>query len=158
MRRRIWAEYALAATFWTTVLIVVARFDAWKYFLCLYFLPAFFAANLQSWRKYIEHVGMTGATINGCTRSIVAPTLMGRLGSFTLLHEPFHGVHHRHAGLPHAELPGRADVLQPSAPGERPPFRSYSHALIDLLRNLPDPKVGGQWNRAESEPRDKDAA
>jgi fatty acid desaturase len=146
VRRRIWKEYALTVAFWTTVLVLVNHFGVWKYFLCMHFAPAFIAANLQSWRKYIEHLGMTGGTINGSTRSIVANGFMGKLVSFTLLHEPFHGVHHRHATLPHCELPSRASVLQPNAPGERPPFRSYAHAAIDVLRNLGDPRIGAQWN------------
>jgi fatty acid desaturase len=150
VRRRVWAEYALTASFWTTVLILVAHFGVWKYFLCLYFFPAFIAANLQSWRKYIEQVGMTGSTINGCTRSIITPTWMGRLVAFTLLHEPFHGVHHRHAGLPHSELPGRLEVLQPKEPDDLPPFPSYRHAFVHLLKNLANPKVGSQWLREPS--------
>jgi hypothetical protein len=43
-------------------------------------------------------------------------------------------------------LPFRASVLQPNAPGELPPFRSYAHAAIDVLRNLGDPRIGAQWN------------
>ena len=146
VRRRIWKEYAGAAIFWTVALSAVTYFGVWKYFLTVYFAPAFIAATLQSWRKYIEHVGMTGATVNGCTRSIVAKGPLGRLMALTLLHEPFHGVHHRHSTLPHPELPSRASVLEPSAPGERPPFRSYTHALGDLLRCLADPRIGEHWH------------
>jgi fatty acid desaturase len=79
------------------------------------------------------------------TRSIVADTWVGRLVAFSLLHEPFHGVHHQHAGLPHAKLPQFASSLAPKAPGERPPFPSYRHALLDLLRSLGNPRVGAQW-------------
>lgn len=147
VRRRIWKEYALTLVFWSSVLMAVNHFHVWKYFLCMHFAPAFIAANLQSWRKYVEHLGMTGGTINGSTRSIVANGLWGRLVSLTLLHEPFHGVHHRHATLPHCELPSRASVLQPSAPGEKPPFRGYTHAAIDVLRSLSDPRIGAQWNQ-----------
>jgi fatty acid desaturase len=149
LRRRIWAEYALMAVFWTAVVSTVAWLGAWKYFFWLYLGPAFIAANLQSWRKYIEHVGLTGSTINSSTRSIVAPGPLGRLVALTLLHEPFHGVHHRHGSLPHAELPGHASILEPETPEERPPFRSYRHALVDLLRNLADPRVGPQWKQKD---------
>ena len=79
----------------------------------MYLAPAVLAANLQSWRKYIEHVGMTGDTVNGSTRSIVAKSWLGRLVAFTLLHEPFHGVHHQRAGLPHSVLPQHVEKLQP---------------------------------------------
>ncbi|MGB7793042.1 MAG: hypothetical protein WBL39_17720, partial [Terrimicrobiaceae bacterium] len=63
----------------------------WRYFLWLYLAPVFLAANMQSLRKYIEHVGLTGSGVNNCTRSIVSHGWLGRLVSFTLLHEPYHG-------------------------------------------------------------------
>lgn len=148
LRRRIWAELALSAGVWFCLLLAVAWSGAWKYFLWMYLAPAYLASNLQSWRKYIEHVGLTGSTVNSSTRSIVAEGLLGRLVSFTLLHEPFHGVHHRHAGLPHAELPQRVSELEPKNVGEVPPFPSYRHALMDLLRNLSDPRAGAQWLKA----------
>ncbi|MEA3209601.1 MAG: hypothetical protein QOE70_2658 [Chthoniobacter sp.] len=150
VRRRIWAELALTVVVWIAVLSAVAWFAVWKYFLWMYLVPAVIAGNLQSWRKYMEHVGLTGSTVNSSTRSIVSESWLGRVVAFTLLHEPFHGVHHRRAGLTHAELPHFAADLQPTSPGERPPFPSYRHALLDLLRNLADPRVGAQWNAAKS--------
>ena len=86
--------------------------------------PAWLAANLQSWRKYIEHVGLTGATVRSGTRSIVSEGWLGQFVAFTLLHEPYHGVHHQHAGLSHAELPFFANELTPETPDELPPFPS----------------------------------
>ena len=149
VRRRIWAELVLAATFWTLVLWAMAAFGLWKYFFWLYLAPALLAANLQSWRKYIEHVGMTGDTVNGSTRSIVANNWSGRLVAFTLLHEPFHGVHHQRAGLPHSVLPQHVERLQPKNPGERMPFPNYRHAFADLMRSLANPRVGPQWRTME---------
>jgi fatty acid desaturase len=111
----------------------------------MYLAPGMLAANLQSWRKYIEHVGMTGDTPNGATRSIVAKSWMGRLLAFTLLHEPFHGVHHQRAGLPHSVLPQHLEKLEPKNPGEKPPYKGYRYALIELMRCLSDPRVGPQW-------------
>ncbi len=145
LRRRIWREFALTAVVWTGILAAVASLDGWTYFLWLHLIPGSLAANMQSVRKSIEHVGLTGSTINSATRSIVANDWLGRFVSFTLLHEPFHGVHHRFPGLPHAELPGHAGELTPNAPAERPPFRSYGHAFRDLLQNFADPRVGAQW-------------
>jgi fatty acid desaturase len=145
LRRRIWIEFALTGFVWAAIVTGVAVFNVWKYFLWLYLIPAWLAANMQSVRKYIEHVGLTGSTINSATRNIVADNWVGKLVSFTLLHEPFHGVHHRHSGLPHAELPQYVAELEPKSPDERPPFRSYSHAFVDLFRNLTDPRVGGHW-------------
>ncbi len=149
VRRRIWAELALTAVTWSCILWAIAAFDLWKYFFWMYLAPAFLAANLQSWRKYIEHVGMTGTTVNGSTRSIVAKSWLGRLVAFTLLHEPFHGVHHQRAGLPHSELPQHVATLEPKKPDERRPFPSYRYALLDLIRSLADPRVGPQWRTAE---------
>ena len=148
LRRRIWSEFALTAAVWICLLAAVSWWGAWKYFLCLYLAPAFLAADMQSWRKYIEHVGLTGSTVNSSTRSIVSEGPLGQLVAFTLLHEPYHGVHHRHAGLPHAELPQLAAELEPKNPGEVSPFPSYRHALLHLLRSLRDPRAGAQWLRA----------
>ena len=145
VRRRVWTELALTLATWTLVLSVVAIFGLWNYFVWMYLAPALLAGNLQSWRKYIEHVGMTGDTVNGSTRSIVANSWLGRLTALTLLHEPFHGVHHQRAGLPHSFLPQHVDKLQPKEPGERAPFPGYRYAFIDLMRCLADPRVGPQW-------------
>ena len=148
LRRRIWAELSLSAGLWIAILTAVAWWDVWKYLLWLYLAPAWLAANMQNLRKYIEHVGLTGSTVNSSTRSIVSDGWLGRLVCFTLLHEPYHGVHHRHAGLPHAKLPQFAAVLTPTTPSERPPFPSYWHAFRDLIRSLADPRVGAQWRVA----------
>jgi fatty acid desaturase len=148
LRRRIWAEFALTAGAWFCILAAVTWWGAWEYFLWMYLAPAFLAANMQSWRKYIEHVGLTGSTVNSSTRSIVSEGPLGQLVAFTLLHEPYHGVHHRHAGVPHAELPRFTSELEPKNPGEVFPFPSYRHALMDLLRSLTDPRAGAQWRTA----------
>jgi fatty acid desaturase len=145
VRRRIWGELALIVIVWTLILTAVSYWHVWRYFVWMYLVPAWLAGNLQSWRKYIEHVGLQGSTANSSTRSIVARGWLGRFVAFTLLHEPYHGLHHLHAGLPHAELPQLAAELQPRAEAERPPFPSYTHALMDLFRSLADPRVGAQW-------------
>ena len=149
VRRRIWIEYIVMVLFWIALLGAVSWLGVWYYFLLGYALPAWIAGNLQSWRKYIEHVGLTGRTVRSGTRSIIADNWIGRLVSFTLLHEPYHGVHHLHMGLPHAELPGHASSLKPTSPDESAPFRSYGHALLHLLRCLPDPQIGSQWHRVD---------
>jgi fatty acid desaturase len=149
VRRRIWAELALIAFVWIGIVTAVAWWHAWSYFLWMYLAPAVLAANLQNWRKYIEHVGLTGSTVKSSTRSIVSEGLLGRLVSLTLLHEPYHGVHHQQAGLPHPELPRFVSKLKPTTPNERFPYPSYRHALRDLLRSLADPHVGAQWRVAK---------
>jgi fatty acid desaturase len=145
VRRRIWAELLLMLVVWTAIVSSVAWFQVWTYFLWMFLLPSFVTGNLQSWRKYIEHVGLTGSTVNSATRSIVARGWPGRMFAFTLLHEPFHGLHHLHVNLPHAELPALAPELAPRNAGEINPFPSYRRALLHLLRSLADPRVGSQW-------------
>ena len=145
LRRRIWTEFAVTAVIWTAILTAVAVFDAWKYFLWLHLIPAWLAANMQSLRKYVEHVGLTGSTVNSSTRSIVAEGWVATFVNFTLLHEPYHGVHHWRSGLPHPELPEHAAALEPNVEEERPPFRTFGAAVHDLFINLADPRVGAQW-------------
>ena len=108
---------------------------------------------MQSLRKYVEHVGLTGSTVNSSTRSIVSEGWVATFVNFTLLHEPFHGVHHWRAGLPHPELPEHAAALEPNVEEERPPFRTFGAALRDLFTNLADPRVGAQWLDAASTTR-----
>lgn len=148
VRRRIWLELGLIVVVWAAILTLISRLTLWPYFAFMYLLPAFIAGNLQTWRKYVEHVGLTGDTANSGTRNIVTDTTLGRLLAFTLLHEPFHGVHHLHVGLPHSELPSRVKELAPVAQEDLPLFPSYRHAVWHLLRHLADPKVGAQWRRA----------
>jgi fatty acid desaturase len=153
VRRRIWLELGLIVAVWGGVLAAVYWLNGWKYFLWMYLGPAMLAGNLQSWRKYIEHVGLTSSTLRGATRSVIAKGWLGRLVSLTLLHEPYHGVHHQHGGVPHAELPRYAADLEPTTPEEHAPFPSYHHALLHLLHSLADPRVGAQWQstaRAQS--------
>ena len=145
IRKKIWKEIAGIALFWITTYTLVTIFGLWKYYFTIYLIPSFIGGNLQSWRKYIEHVGLTSDTARGGTRSIIADNFVGKLISYTLLHEPYHGLHHLHMSLPHAKLPPLAAELEPEIPEENRPFRSYFHALRHLLRELPDPKVGSQW-------------
>jgi hypothetical protein len=135
---------------WTSLLWLVAALDGWKYFLWMYLAPAAIAANLQSWRKYIEHVGLMSRSVRGATRSIVAEGPIGRLIALSLLHEPYHGVHHQRAGVRHAWLPQFKGDLQPQEDDEPAPFPSYWHAFLDLLRSLGNPRVGSQWRDLEA--------
>lgn len=147
-RRRVWAELAVIAVAWTTILSVTAVNGLWVNFLMGNLLPAIMAGNVQSWRKYVEHVGLTARDQAGGTRSIDAPGPVGRLLSDLMLHEPYHGVHHRYAALPHSHLPAHREVLpvaDPDQPGQPLLFPSYLAATADMLKCLANPKVGGQW-------------
>lgn len=141
-------ELALTAVAWALAVTAVAFFGLWKYFLWIYMIPALIAANLQSWRKYIEHLGLTGNTVNSSTRTIVPKSWLGRVFAYTLLHEPYHGVYHENAALPHDVLPRFTSLLAPKTPDELPPFLSYRQALPDVIRSLGNPRVGAQWRDA----------
>ena len=151
VRRRIWMEFALMAVVWPLIFTMVSLFHVWDYYLWVFLVPGVIAGNLQSWRKYIEHVGLSGHTARSATRSIVADTWSGRLLSLTLLHEPFHGVHHIKMALPHEELPLHAECLDPEDEGDVAPFPNYRSAVMHLLRNLSDPKSGSHWPDVEKE-------
>jgi fatty acid desaturase len=145
LRKAIWVETVLIALQWAVLIGVAAWWGAWKYFFVLYLLPGWIAGNLQSWRKYIEHVGLTGSTVLGSTRSIVPRTRLGQVMARTLFNEPYHGVHHRYARLPQAALPEFAAILSHDDGSEQRPFGSYWQALPPMLRSLRDPRVGAQW-------------
>ena len=145
-RRRIWLELGLIAAVWGILLAAVAYMNACIYLLVMYVIPASLAGFMQSLRKYIEHMGMTGSTVLSSTRSVVNPGLLGRFLAFTLFQEPYHGVHHKYARLPYAVLPEFTDDLEPAGPPERVPFPTYRHALFDMLPTSLDPKVGSQWS------------
>lgn len=145
LRRRIGAELALIVAFWSGALTLVANWGAGKFLLVVYVVPAILAGNMQSLRKYAEHMGMIGATVKGTTRSVVPQRPLGRLLARSLLNEPYHGVHHRYARLPGDRLPAFAPVLAPDHEDEAAPFPSYWHALWPMLRSLADPRVGRQW-------------
>jgi fatty acid desaturase len=146
-RRRIWAELGLMAIVWAVVLAVVAYLNAWKYLLVMYVIPAGLAGFMQSLRKYIEHMGLTGSTVLSSTRTIVSPGRVGRFLAFTLFHVPYHGVHHKFARLPHSVLPMFTADLTPTLPDEIYPFSTYRDALKDMICSLSDPRIGAQWLR-----------
>jgi fatty acid desaturase len=150
VRRRIWTEFAVMAGVWALIFSTVTYFGIWNYYFWVFLLPGIIAGNLQSWRKYIEHVGLSGHTARSATRSIVAKTWSGRLLSLTLLHEPYHGVHHIKMALPHDEMPLHADLLNPEDHGDIAPFPNYRSAVMHLLRNLSDPKSGSHWPDVET--------
>jgi fatty acid desaturase len=158
VRRRIWLELAGIACFWSVLFGITAWLGTWQLLLIAHFAPAFLAGNLQSWRKYVEHMGLRGATPRSATRSVLPQGPLGRLLSFTLLHEPYHGAHHLYAQVPHEALPELAGMLAPAAPGDVAPFPSYRSALGDMVRRLGDPQVGAQWlHHAEQSAKKEEA-
>jgi fatty acid desaturase len=151
VRARIWAELILMVAFWSGILALTAYAHAWSYLAVLYLAPALVAGNMQSWRKYIEHMGLTGDKVLSCTRTIIPNSWLGRLVVFTLMHEPYHGVHHKFPRLPHGRLPEWSFLLEPPIDDEVPPFPNFRTALWDMLWSLRDPRIGPQWRKYPSE-------
>ena len=158
IRRRIWLELALIVVMWVSIVAVAAFTGGIDYWLVCYLAPAWIAGNIQSWRKYVEHMGMTGTTAVGGTRSVVYSRWPGWLFSYSLFHEPYHGVHHKYPRLPASVLPAACGILAPNGPDERPPFRSFTAALWDMMKTLGDPRIGPRWRVATNQPAAAPAA
>jgi len=143
IRRAIWIELVGLLVFWSVALSSVAWFGVEAEFLAAYLIPAVIAGNVQSWRKYVEHVGLTGRGL-ALTRSVRNPSLLGRAFSWMLFQEPYHDVHHLYPKVPQTALPIVAAAENPLPP-ELPVYPNYTAALLDLLRGLSDPKFGKAW-------------
>lgn len=150
LRRRIWAEFALIGVVWCGIVTATAWWGVWPFLLVLYIIPGILAGNLQSLRKYIEHMGLTGATVLGTTRSVVARGPLGRLVAFSLFNVSYHGVHHQYAKMPQAAMSDFTRTLEPVQADELAPFPSYRLALWDMVRSLGDPRIGAQWRDGSS--------
>jgi fatty acid desaturase len=147
LRRRIWRELLLAVLVWAGILTAVTRLGLWELFLGLFVAPAALAAVMQSCRKYIEHMGLTGATVLGATRTVLPTGPVGRWVAFSLFNIAYHGIHHRYAKVPQARLPAFTALLTRSEADEVPPYPSYRRALGAMVRSLSDPRIGAQWRR-----------
>ena len=157
IRRRVWVELGVLAAIWVGIVSAVAVLELWVPFVVAWVIPAFVTGNVTTWRKYIEHVGLTGDGPAGLTRLVAAPDPAGKLLSASLFHEPLHSVHHLYAGLPSGRLPAFVGDL----PAEERVFPSYRAALVDLVKGLGDPRVGPQWKTKKPEdgrPRASEAA
>jgi fatty acid desaturase len=144
-RRRILLEQGAIWVAWLAVVAAVAWWDLWKFWLVMYLVPALLAGNLQSARKYIEHMGLFGGTVLSVTRSVVPPGPVGRLVALSLFNEPYHGAHHLYGRIPQAALRQASGLLVTPEPGNVPPYRSYARAFVDMARTLEDPRIGPQW-------------
>lgn len=149
VRRLIWIELVGMVVFWAAIVAVSAYFDAMPELLIGYMLPAYIAGNVQSLRKYVEHVGLTGTRGIALTRSVRNPSRLGRAISWLLFHEPLHDVHHLYPKVPQEALPDVAAAENPLPP-ELPVFPNYTAAFLDLMRTLSDPKFGKAWAKAEA--------
>jgi fatty acid desaturase len=149
--RRLVAEYALCVVAWGLGLSAIGYFGVWGEFVVGYLAPSLIAGNLQSLRKFTEHLGLLGQDVPSTTRTVLDPSVAGRLLSASLLHIDLHGVHHRRAKIPHFRLPEAVPVVyehELSNPAGANLFRSYPAAIWAMLKTLGDPRVGTQWLRS----------
>src|SRR5207244_3097344 len=63
LRVRVWCELTMVLVVWGVVVAAAAWSNALTFLLVLYGIPALIAGNMQSLRKYIEHMGLTGSTV-----------------------------------------------------------------------------------------------
>ncbi|MGL4421133.1 MAG: fatty acid desaturase, partial [Gemmataceae bacterium] len=143
----IYAESALPILFWVGLGIAAWSWGFFPAYAAAYLAPAALAGNLQSWRKFIEHIGLTGRTWATLTRAIRPIDMPGHALSTSLLHEPYHDLHHRYPKIPQESLPKAAEVDPPTAE-VRPVFPNYRAALSDLMPHLADPKFGPAWEKS----------
>lgn len=149
MRRIIW-EYAFCLVTWAVVLWVIARRGWWEPFLVGYFVQALVAGNLQSIRKFTEHVGLLGDTMLTNTRTVVDHRLLGESLSRSMLRIDYHGTHHRYAKVPYYHLPEATPYVYDGRAPYEPIYPSYWAAMWDMARSLGNPRVGAQWLKTDA--------
>jgi fatty acid desaturase len=147
IRRLVW-EYTICLILWMAVLITAMSFGVTKQFIVGYLIPAMLAGNLQSLRKFTEHVGLLGHDVPSTTRTVIDSSMLGRLLSASMLHIDLHGPHHLHAKIPHFHLPAATSIAYEQElrdPIEANVFPSYVAAFRAMAGTLLDPRVGAQW-------------
>jgi fatty acid desaturase len=145
---RLVMEYTVCLTLWVSVLAAAISFGRTKEFIVCYLVPAILAGNLQSLRKFTEHVGLLGHDVPSTTRTVIDSSLLGRMLSASMLHIDLHGPHHLHAKIPHFRLPEATPIAYEQElcdPISANVFPSYVAAIRAMVRTLPDPRVGAQW-------------
>lgn len=154
MRRIIW-EYVLCVATWANVLYIIHINGWWEGFFIGYFVQALIAGNLQSIRKFTEHVGLLGDTILTTTRTVVDKQLIGNALSASMLRIDYHGTHHRYAKVPYYNLPVATPYVYDGSTAHEPIFPTYWHAMWDMFISLGNPRVGAQWTRPLGTPSPK---
>ena len=105
-------------------------------------MQALIAGNLQSIRKFTEHVGLLGDTILTNTRTVVDKSLVGEAMSQSMLRIDYHGTHHRYAKVPYYHLPEATPYVYDGRDAHVPIFPSYRAAMWDMFKSLGNPRVG----------------
>jgi hypothetical protein len=107
-------------------------------------LPPLLAANCNSIRKVMEHIGTCSFDPLHGTRTVVGRSLLTRLLSFFDFDLSVHGPHHRYPKLHHTRLSECMTEIQAKHPQHQyPVFPSFTAALLDTLRSaIRNPGVG----------------
>ena len=112
----------------------------------LRYLSRFPADILKIAKPFVDALAEVSGSEAALTRAVRAEGFAGRVLSASLLHEPFHDLHHRYPKVPQEALPAAAGV----DPAVGPVFPTYRAAFADLVRSLADPKFGPAWGGAEA--------
>ena len=143
-------EYGICIVFWSTVLGVVTWFGWWSTFLAAYLIPSMISGNLQSLRKFVEHMGLMGETPMTATRTVVPDRSTGHLLAATIHFVNYHGTHHRFGKLAYVDLADQTQRAHDLEANPLPIYRNYTSAMWDMFGTLSNPRVGPQWLETET--------
>ena len=142
-------EYFAMAIFWLAFASVTAWLHTTQRHVfrpahLIFLLPMLLAANCNSVRKIMEHVGTSSFDPLLGPRTVIGRNWLTRALSFFDFDLPVHGPHHRHPRLRHDELPGRMEEIRKASPDMRyPVYQTFAAALVDTFRTaILNPGVG----------------
>lgn len=149
VKRKMQREYAAMFTLWTLGAVWLSRqvgrsdqFLPWQSL--VYLTPLVLAANCNSIRKIMEHVGTCSLDPLLGTRTIIGRHWWTRLLSFFDFDLSVHGPHHRFPKLQHNLLTSRMNELQQNhSQTTYPVYPSFAAALWDTAKSaIVNPGVG----------------
>ena len=146
--RRLKMEYNICFALWAAVLSAVIAFGVEKEFIVGYLIPAMLAGNLQSLRKFTEHLGLLGHDVPSTTRTVDRCQPAGRLLSCVdAAHRLARAAPFTCENSPLPPAGGDTNCVRAGAfdPISANIFPSYMAAILDMVWRLPDPRVGAQW-------------
>lgn len=145
-RAKCWRDLALMVGVLAVALYVVAVNGWWVEFVIAYLIPLTQAANMQSWRRLTEHVGLYGDDPLSLTRTIIPTNPLERFYCLVMMNENYHAPHHKKATIKWVDLPEETMAIYEARPDLRPLFFStYLKAFPQMLKELGDPRIGKQW-------------
>lgn len=145
-RYKCYRDVAIMLIVLGAALYVVAINGWWVPFIIAYVIPELLAANMQSWRRLTEHVGLYGDDTLALTRSIVPTNPLELFYCRVMLNENYHASHHKKASIKWTDLPDDTETLYRENEDVRKlTFNTYFKAIPHMLKELGDPRIGSQW-------------